>query len=371
MSATHASEPREAASANVRSTAEIIENHPEAQIDISEALDDANVESADQSHTPVSWRDVSLQDVYDARTRIMRHLQRTPLLASRTIGELAGVRLGLKAEVFQRTGSFKARGALNAALLLTPEQRQRGMITISAGNHGQGLAFAGSLVGARTVVFMPKTAVPTKVEAIRGYGAETMFSDTMEGVFDVMETYRAEHDMTFVSPFSDPAIIAGQGVVGLEILEDMPDVENVIVPVGGGGLLSGIALAIKSHRPDVRIVGVEPIGANVVRRSLDSGKPEAAVKIDTIADGLTAPFAGELSQAVISKYVDDVILVSDEEIVASLRLILARTKVLVEPAGAAATAALLSGRTGARPGSHTVVILSGGNVDAGKLKGLL
>lgn len=371
MSATHASGPRGATSANVRSGAEIIEDIPEAQIDIPGALDDANVELDAGPHTPASWSDVSLQDVFDARTRIMRHLQRTPMLASRTIGDLAGVSLGLKAEVFQRTGSFKARGALNAALLLTPEQRARGMITISAGNHGQGLAFAGSMVGARTVVFMPKTAVPTKVEAIRGYGAETMFSDTMEGVFDVMETYRAAHDMTFVSPFSDPAIIAGQGVVGLEILEDMPDVETVIVPVGGGGLLSGIALAIKLQRPEVRIIGVEPVGANVVRRSLDSGKPESAVKIDTVADGLTAPFAGELSQAVIAKYVDDVILVSDEEIIAALRLILARTKVLVEPAGAASTAALLSGQTGARPGSRTVVILSGGNVDREKLKSLL
>jgi len=371
MSATHASGPRGATSANVRSGAEIIEDIPEAQIDIPGALDQANVDSDSEPATPWSWTDVSLQDVFDARTRIMPHLHRTPMLCCATISELSGTNVGLKAEVFQKTGSFKARGALNAALLLSPEQRAKGMITISAGNHGQGLAFAGSHVGARTVVFMPKTAVPTKVEAIRGYGAETMFSENMEGVFDVMETYRAKHDMTFVSPFSDPAIIAGQGVVGLEILEDVPDVDNVIVPVGGGGLLSGIALAIKSQRPEVRIVGVEPIGANVVRQSLDSGRPEAAVRIDTVADGLTAPFAGELSQAIIQHYVDDVILVSDEEIIDALRLILARTKVLVEPAGAAATAALLSGRTGVRPGSRTVVILSGGNVDREKLKRLL
>lgn len=371
MSATHASGPRGATSANVRSSAEIIEDIPEAQVDIPGALDQANVDSDVISQTVASWTDVTLQDVLDARTRLMPHLQRTPLLACRTIGQLSGTRLGMKAEVFQRTGSFKARGALNAALLLTPRQHASGMITISAGNHGQGLAFAGSLVGARTVVFMPKTAVPTKVEAIRGYGAETMFSETMEGVFDVMETYRAEHGMTFVSPFSDPAIIAGQGVVGLEILEDMPDVENVIVPVGGGGLVAGIALAVKSQRPDVRIVGVEPVGANIVRRSLDSGRPEAALKIDTVADGLSAPFAGELSQTIIEHYVDDVILVSDSEIIAALRLILARAKVLVEPAGAAATAGLLSGKTGVRPGSRTVVILSGGNVDGDKLKSLL
>jgi threonine dehydratase len=213
--------------------------------------------------------------------------------------------------------------------------------------------------------------VPTKVEAIRGYGAETMFSENMEGVFDAMEAYRAEHDMTFVSPFSDPAIIAGQGVVGLEILDDMPDVQNVIVPVGGGGLISGIALAIKSLRPDVRVVGVEPVGANIVRKSLDAGKPEAADRIDTIADGLAAPFAGELSQAVISHYVDDVILVTDDEIRDALQLILGRVKVLVEPAGAAALAGLLSGKTGAAPRSNTVVVMSGGNVDRDKLRTLL
>ena len=363
MSVAHTSGDGGASGAGFRSGAEIVGDIPEAQVEIPAGEEPAT--------GGASWTDVTLQDVLDARVRIMPHLRRTPLLSSATIGRIAGVRLGLKAENFQKTGSFKSRGALNAALQLTPEQREKGLTTISAGNHGQGLAWAGSMVGARTVVFMPKTAVPTKVEAIRGYGAETMFSEDMEGVFDAMEAYRADHGMTFVSPFSDRAIIAGQGVVGLEILEDMPDVENVIVPVGGGGLISGVALAIKSQRPDVRVVGVEPVGCNVVRRSLDAGHPVAAGKIDTVADGLAAPFAGELSQAVIEHYVDDVILVPDEAIVDALRLILGRMKVLVEPAGAAATAGLLSGQTGAQPGSRTVVILSGGNVDPGKLKTLL
>ncbi|HYI25606.1 MAG TPA: threonine/serine dehydratase [Thermomicrobiales bacterium] len=319
----------------------------------------------------VSWTDVTVQDVHDARVRIMPHLHRTPLLGSDTLSRMTGTNLGLKAEVFQKTGSFKTRGALNAALQLTADQRERGLITISAGNHGQGLAWAGSMVGARTVVFMPKTAVPTKVNAIRGYGAEPMFSEDMESVFTVMEAYRAEHGMTFISPFSHPAIIAGQGVVGLEILEDMPEVENVIVPVGGGGLISGISLAIRSQRPDVRVVGVEPEGANIVRQSLDAGKPLAAGKIATVADGLAAPFAGDLSQAVIERYVSDVVLVPDSAIVDAMGLILDRCKVLVEPAGAAALAGLLSGQTGAKPGSNTVVILSGGNVDREKLKTLL
>jgi threonine dehydratase len=318
-----------------------------------------------------TWSDVTLDDIYAAQTRIMPHLHRTPLLTSRMLNEETGMQLGMKAEVFQKTGSFKARGALNAALLLTPDQRARGLVTLSAGNHGQGLAWAGARVGAKTTVFMPKTAVPAKVEAIRGYGAEPWFVENMESVFDEMEPYRQKHGMTFVSPFADPAVIAGQGVVGLEILEDMPDVENIIVAAGGGGLISGILVAVKSLRPDVRIVGVEPTGANIVRQSLDAGRPLAATKIDTVADGLAAPFAAELSQAIISHYVDDFILVSDAEIIAAMKLILSRTKVLVEPSGAAALAGLLSGRTGAQPGSNTVVVLSGGNIDPARLKSLL
>jgi threonine dehydratase len=360
MSATQSPGSDGASGTSIRSGAGILE--------ATEAANDNH--AGEEPHTP-AWTDVTLQDVFDAQVRIMPHLHRTPMLYSRTLSEMTGTNLGLKAEVFQKTGSFKTRGAVNAALQLTPERRERGLVTMSAGNHGQGLAYAGSMVGARTVVFMPKTAVPTKVEAIRGYGAEPMFSENMEGVFDAMEAYRIEHGLTFVSPFSDPAIIAGQGVVGLEILEDMPDVENVIVPIGGGGLISGISLAIKSQRPDVRVVGVEPVGANIVRQSLDAGRPMAASRIDTVADGLAAPFAGELSQAVIERYVDDVILVPDEEIVNALKLILTRLKVLVEPAGAAALAGLLSRRTGAAKGSNTVVVMSGGNVDPGKLKSFL
>lgn len=284
---------------------------------------------------------------------------------------MTGTELSLKAETFQRTCSFKARGALNAALLLTPDERARGVITLSAGNHGQGLAFAASLVGTRAVVFMPESAVPTKVDAIRSYGAEPHFASSMETVFPAMEAYREEHGLKYISPYSDPAIIAGQGVVGLEILEDMPDVEAVVVPVGGGGLISGIALAIKSQRPDVRIIGVEPEGANVISRSLKSGKLEFLGKPDTIADGLAAPFAAPLSQAMVEHYVDDVVTVTDDEIIVALQTVIERCKILVEPAGAAAVAALMSGKAGVRQGARTVAILSGGNIDRERLKSLL
>lgn len=317
------------------------------------------------------WREVTLDDVLAARERVMPHLHRTPLMTSRTLAEMAGCPIAFKAEIFQRTGSFKSRGALNAVMQLTDEQRERGVITLSAGNHGQGIAFAAAQVGTRAVVFMPEDAVSTKVEAIRGYGAETRFAPSMEVIVPAMEAYQREHGLTFISPYDHKDIIAGQGIVGLEILEDQPDVDTVVVPVGGGGLISGIAMAIKSQRPDVRVVGVEPTGANIVKKSLDSGRLEQAHHIDTIADGLAAPAAGALSQSVIQHYVDEIVLVSDEEIIDALRLILGRMKVLTEPAGAAATAALLTGKVKPREGGTAVSVLSGGNIDPEKLKRFL
>jgi len=314
---------------------------------------------------------VTLADVLAARERIMPHLHRTPTLDTATLSQRTNTTLSIKCETFQRTGSFKARGAINAVLQLTPEQRERGVITLSAGNHGQGLAFAASKVGTRAVVFMPETAVPAKVDAIRGYGAEARFAPTMETVYPAMEAYKEKHGLTFVHPFSDPAIIAGQGVVGLEILEDVPDVETIVVPVGGGGLLAGILVAVKEQRPDVRIVGVEPVGANIVTRSREQGKLLTAERIDTIADGLAAPFAGEVSQPIIDALVDDMVLVEDDEIVKAMRLIIERCKIVVEPAGAAATAALMSGKVGAPAGSRAVSVISGGNIDLGKLAGFL
>ena len=349
-------------SSSDRSAVDILHHIPEAQVDMQQ--DPAAPRTA-------SWEDVTLDDVLAARERIMPHLHRTPMMTSRTLSGMAGMELRLKAEIFQRTGSFKARGALNAAMQLSDEQKERGIITLSAGNHGQGIAFAASLVGTRAVVFMPETAVPTKVEAIRNYGAEAMFAPSMEGIVPIMEAYQREHGLTYISPYNHRDIIAGQGVVGLEILEDVPEVDTVVVPVGGGGLIAGIALAIKSQRPDVRVIGVEPVGANIVKRSLESGRLEDAKDLNTVADGLAAPAAGELTQAIIAHYVDDMVLVSDEQIIEALKLLLFRSKVLTEPAGSAATAALLSGKIDLPVGGTTVAILSGGNIDPVKLKSFL
>lgn len=327
--------------------------------------------SGETTASTAAWDDVTLDDVLAARERVMPHLHRTPMLTSRTLGGMTGTDLRMKAEIFQRTGSFKARGALNAVMQLTGEQKRHGVITLSAGNHGQGIAFAASLAGIRAVVFMPETAVPTKVEAIRNYGAEAMFAPSMEGIVPIMEAYQHEHGLTYVSPYNHKDIIAGQGIVGLEILEDVPDVDTVVVPVGGGGLIAGIALAIKSQRRDVRVIGVEPTGANIVKRSLEAGTCLEARDIHTVADGLAAPAAGELTQAVIGHYVDDIVLVDDEQIIEALKLLLFRSKVLTEPAGSAATAALLAGKVDLPPGGKTVTVLSGGNIDPAKLKGFL
>ncbi|MGC4108451.1 MAG: threonine/serine dehydratase [Thermomicrobiales bacterium] len=319
----------------------------------------------------LTWQDVSLDDVQAARERVMPHLHRTPLLPSASLSRMTDTALSLKVEAFQRTGSFKSRGALNAMLRLSDAERARGVVTMSAGNHGQGIAFAAALVGAQAHVFMPETAVPTKVDAIRGYGATCHFAPAMDQVFAAMDAYRQEHDLIFVPPFAHPDIVAGQGVIGLEILEDQPDVEAIVVPIGGGGLISGIALAAKSIKPDMRIIGVEPVGAAVVSQSLEAGESLQLAAPTSIADGLCAPFAAPLTQSIIGHYVDDVVLVTDDDIVQAMHAILERSKVLAEPAGAAAVAALMTGKAGIAPGAKTVALLSGGNVDRARLKTLL
>lgn len=334
-------------------------------------MTDNHMQATPDSATPRSWHDVSLDDVYGARQRIESLIHRTPVLTSTTLSGMTKTDLVLKAEMFQRTGSFKVRGALNAAMQLSDEQRARGIVTFSAGNHGQGIAYAARMVGCKATIFMPENATPAKVEAIRGYGAETRFVPSMEGILSAIDSYQEEHGVTYISPFDNQYVVAGQGTIGLEILEDVPDVETIVVPVGGGGLISGIAMTVKSLRPDIRVVGVEPEGANIVKRSLESGLVEKARDLNTIADGLAAPAAGVLTQSIISQYVDDVVLVSDEEIVQSLKLILTRCKLLVEPSGAASTAALLSGKCGVRTGGKTVTVLSGGNVDTALLSKIL
>ena len=314
---------------------------------------------------------IDLGAIHNARKRITGRIHLTPVLSATRLGERVGTKLVLKCESLQKTGSFKVRGALNRALQLDADARARGVVTVSAGNHAQALAWASRAAGVHCTVVMPTVASPAKIAASRGYGAEVVLHGA-SGIeaFARAHELAAERGLVFVHPFDDPDVQAGQGTVGLEILEQVPDVEVVVVPVGGGGLIAGIAVAIKEQRPDVRVFGVEPVGAAAMRQSLDAGRPVRLQSMQTIADGLAAPMAGEHTYPVVARYVDDVVLVSDEEIVDAMRELLFSAKLLAEGGGAAATAAVISGRLPIA-GRKVVSVVSGGNVDRERIKQLL
>jgi len=308
---------------------------------------------------------IGLVDINNAQRIIAGRIHRTPLISSMTAGRRTNTHLHFKAEVFQKTGSFKPRGAINKLHHLTEEEVKRGVITISSGNHAQGLAYAASLFGTSATVVMPHTTPTNKVDATRGYGAEVVLT---EG--DLLTTcleIKKERNLTMVHPFDDPHIVAGQGTIGLEILDDLPKVDAVFVPVGGGGLISGIATAIKLKKPAVKIVGVEPIGASAMSQSLQRKAVVHLNRMDTIAEALAAPFVGELNLALVQKYVDELVLVSDDEMIEALCLILEWCKILTEPAGAAGFAALLFKKANIPSGSEVVCLLSGGNIDRSRL----
>ena len=313
----------------------------------------------------------NLADIRAAHARVAPRIHRTPLLSASRLGARAGVTLFHKCESLQKTGSFKVRGALNNVSQLDPATRRRGVVTVSAGNHAQALAWAARDAGVRCTVVMPTTASRTKVDASRGYGAEVVLhgASGMEA-FAHAHALATERDLAFVHPFDDSAVIAGQGTVGLEILEQLEDVDDVVVPIGGGGLIAGVATAIKESRPTVRVYGVEPTGAAVMRKSLDEGHPVRLESMKTIADGLAAPMAGDVTYPIVKHYVDDVVLVTDEEIMAAMREILFSAKLLAEGGGAAATAAILSGKL-KLAGRRVVAVLSGGNVDPMRVKEVL
>ena len=314
---------------------------------------------------------VALDDVRAAQRAIGDAVAPTPVFGSVQLGSALGVTLKLKAELLQKTGSFKPRGALNRLLNTPREDLERGLVTVSAGNHAQGLAWAARAVGARCTVVMPEGAPASKVAAARGYGAEVVLHGTVGDAYLRMEQLRAERGLLLVHPFDDPLVIAGQGTVGLEIVEQVPGVDAIVCPLGGGGLVSGIAVATKELRRGVRVFGVEPEGAAAMRASWDRGEPVRLESVDTIADGLAAPLAGELTYPLARQYVDDVLTVSDDEILDAMRALLAYAKLVTEPAGAAAVAALLAGKVRVNGGETVVAVLSGGNIDLERLKALL
>jgi threonine dehydratase len=304
---------------------------------------------------------VSLDDVLAARETIAGRLHRTPTFSSATLSEWTRARVHLKAELFQRTGSFKPRGVLNRLAALTPDERARGVITWSAGNHAQAVAYASAQEGIDCLVVMSQGANPLKVEATRGYGAKVdLEAPSHPQAYERLLALIEETGRTFVHPFDDPLVIAGQGTVGLELVEDVPDASVVIVPVGGGGLISGIATAVKGLRPEARVVGVEPEGSQALTAALAAG---AVVQVEsqTIADGLAPPFAGELALSIAKERVDEIVLVTEEEIEEGFRFLYQRAKLACEPAGAAATAALLAGKVAVEPRETVVAVVSGGN----------
>ncbi len=313
----------------------------------------------------------TLADIEQARAAIRDQVVRTPLARAPELGVLAGCDLFLKLENLQLTGSFKVRGALNCMRQMTPEERARGMVTVSAGNHAQGVAYAASLLGIRATVVMAANASPFKVEGTRRLGAEVLLHGTIQQAYEKMEEIRRTEGRVYVSPFDDPRVIAGQGTVALEILEDCPEPDLVVVGVGGGGLVSGLAIALKTLRPGTRLVTVEPEGAPKFWRSLREGKAVRLEKVETIADGLSAPFYGELNFRICRDRVDEAVLVTDDEIRQGVRVLLDRGRVLAEPAGAAAFAALLAGKVKAAPGQKVVAVVSGGNMGLARLKTFL
>ncbi len=319
---------------------------------------------------------MALDRLQAAWSRIERSIHRTPLVHSATLSERIGAPVYLKCENLQKTGAFKVRGALHRLMQLSDAERARGVATISAGNHAQAVAWAATAAGVSSLVVMPEYASPTKVRASREYGAEVVLHGDAAAAFVRVRELSEERGLTFVHPFDDEEVVAGHASCGLEIVEELPEVGTVVVPVGGGGLCSGIAVALAAVRsdtpgPDVAIWGVEPTGAAGMHRSLTEGRAVTLDGVNTIADGLAAPMAGVLNHAILAEHARGVVLVEDHEIVEALKLLLERTKLLVEPAGAAGLAALLQDRIAFDRERPVVVVLSGGNADLHQLAGLL
>jgi threonine dehydratase len=313
---------------------------------------------------------VGLTEIKAASRRLAGIIVPTPLIPADAISERIGAQVRLKCENLQRAGSFKIRGAFNFISQLSDDQVSAGIITYSSGNHAQAVALAGKLRGLRVVVVMPTTAPKVKRDGAERLGAEVVFEGTTSVERRVLAEEVAEReDLVIVPPFDHRHIIAGQGTVGLEIARDWADVDIVLVPIGGGGLASGVAAAVKRMLPSAKVIGVEPVGAASMRNALDNGSPTLLHEIDTIADGLAPVIAGELTFEHARDLIDDVVLVDDEAIRAATEVLVGRHKLIVEYSGAATTAALLSGKIDVK-GGRVAAVISGGNLDPSILASL-
>jgi len=303
---------------------------------------------------------VTLTDVKAARERIAGEIIRTPLVLCDSVSEPVGAPVYLKLENLQRTGAFKVRGAVAKVTSLTPAERQRGLVCASSGNHGIGVAYASGRFGIPCVVVLPENASDYKISLLEKYGAQILRHGITSDVRQekVIQLSR-ERGYTQIPSFADPVLIAGQGTIGLEILEDLPDVDEVYVPVGGGGLISGIAVAIKEQRPETRIYGIEPEHSNAMWEALRHQGPVLLPRVETIADGLAAAITEDINFSIVKHYADEIILVSDREILEATLFLLERAKIVVEPSAAASVAGLLKN---SRKGGNAVAVISGGNI---------
>jgi threonine dehydratase len=316
---------------------------------------------------------VILADIQAARERIRPYVHRTPVLTSRTIDERVGARVFFKCETFQRVGAFKARGAFSRLTLLAPEERSRGVVAFSSGNHAQAVALAARELGARATIVMPKDAPALKVAATRGYGAEVILYDRVGGESreEIARRIVEEQGATLVPPFDDDAVIAGQGTLALELLEEVPDLDLIVTPCGGGGLLSGCAVVAKGLRPEIRLWGVEPEAGDDMKRSLAKGEPVTIPLPATIADALQTTRPAERTLALVGALTQGILTASDGEMRRAMALLAARMKIVVEPGGSIAFAALLHGKVPDAAGRRIGIVLSGGNVDPDRFGALV
>ncbi len=307
---------------------------------------------------------VTPDDVRAAHERIAPYVHRTPVMTSRTLDGRCGARLYLKCETFQKVGAFKARGAFSRLLLLSPEERRRGVVAFSSGNHAQAVALAARTLGLPAAIVMPNDAPALKLAATRGYGAEVLLYDRREESREaIARRLVVERGALLVPPFDDDAVIAGQGTLARELLEDVPDLEVIVAPCGGAGLLSGVAVAAKGTRPAIRVYGVEPEAGDDVRQSVAKGVPVSIPVPKTIADSLQTTHPSERTLRIVRALVEEIVTVSDDELRLAMAVCAARLKLVVEPGGAAALAAVLAGRVPGIGGRSVGVVLSGGNVD--------
>ncbi len=306
---------------------------------------------------------VTLASIEAARERIGDAIHLSPCQLSHHLSERVGLPVFLKLENLQRTGSFKERGALNKLLTLTEEERKRGVIAASAGNHAQGVAFHATKLGIRSQIVMPQATPLVKVVATRGFGAEVILHGAnYDEACEEALARCMQQGLTFIHPFDDPVVIAGQGTIGLELLEQIPDLEAVVVPIGGGGLIAGIGCALKERNPKIRVIGVEPEKLPSMLRAREAGMPITIAPQATIADGIAVRRAGDVTLPLVSRYVDEIVTVDDEEIASAILMLLEQEKTLAEGAGAAALAALLQAKTNLRH-RRTAVLVCGGNID--------